>query len=106
MLRERRRRHLERGELGDQELDRLGVRSLVNAIQRLATPARKERSNGFVRDDHQLLDQSVGKRLPLHPCPLHPTPAVEGERELPGLDAQCSASIPTSPELGRELLGK
>ncbi len=76
LLRRRRRRHAEVGELRQQMLDCLRVRALVHAVERLATPRREQLTDDLVRADHQLLDQHVGVRLGLEPCVGHlPSPS-------------------------------
>ena len=65
LVRGRRCRHAEVGELGEQQLDGLWVGTLVDAVERLAAPRREQTRDGFVRDDHQLLDQRVRLGLAL-----------------------------------------
>ncbi len=106
VLRHRRRRHLERLELREQELDRLRIRPLVHPVERLAAPPGEERGNRLVREDHQLLDERVGGRLLLDPGALHPALAVERERRLARLDPQRAAAEAAAAQLRGQPLGE
>ena len=100
------RRHLEVGELGEEELDRLRVGALVDAVERLAAPAGEQLRDGLVRGDHQLLDEHVRERLLLDPRALDAALAVEGELDLPALDPEGAAREAAVAEGARDPLGE
>ena len=106
MLGHGRRRHLQVGQLGEEQLDRLRVGALVDAVERVAAAAREQPGDGLVRGDHHLLDEHVGERLLLDPRALDAALAVEGELDLPPLDAQRTARKPPVAEGARDLLGE
>ena len=106
MLGHGRRRHLEVGELGEEQLDRLRVGALVDAVERVAAPAREQLGDGLVRGDHHLLDEHVRERLLLDPRALDAALAVEGELDLAALDAQRPAREAPVAEGARDLLGE
>jgi hypothetical protein len=93
-----RRRDLEVGELVEQELDRLRIRALVHAVERLAPAPREQGSHRLVRGDHQLLDEHVGERLPLDPGSLDAALPVEGEGDLSRLDPQGAPAVPAAAQ--------
>ena len=84
MLGDGRGRHLEIRELGEQQLDRLRVGPLVDAVERVAAAPGEQLGDGLVRGDHQLLDEHVRERLALDPGALDAALAVEGELDLAG----------------------
>ena len=64
LLGQRRRGHLERGQLVDQALDALGLGALVHAVQAGGAALLGEQArDGLVGGDHQVLDQPVGLGL-------------------------------------------
>src|SRR5207302_6256398 len=63
VLRQRRRRHLERGELVDEPRDAIWIGAFVDAVQTWHPSALKQRRDRLVGGDHQVLDQAVGLRL-------------------------------------------
>ena len=69
-------------ELGEEELDRLRVGSLVDAEERVAVPAGEQERDRLVGEDHELLDEHVRARLVLRPRALYPTASVERELDL------------------------
>ncbi len=106
MLGDGRRRNLQVGELREEELDRLRVRPLVDAEERLPASPGEERRDRLVREDHELLDEHVRVRLGLDPRALDAAVAVEGERRLARLDPERAAREAPPPQLEREALGE
>ena len=78
----------------------------MDAVDRFAPAAREELGDGLVREDHQLLDERVRRRLGLEPGPLHSALAVEREVDLRALDAQGSAGEPATAKVGRDAIGE
>ena len=103
-LRHGRRRHAEIGELREQVLDRLRVRTLVDAVQRLAPPPGEERADVLVREDHQLLDEHVRVRLALEPGVGDTSVAVEPKHLLRRLHLQRAPGEPAVAQHRRELV--
>jgi hypothetical protein len=99
---DRRRRHLERGELCVQARDRLRLGRLVDAEERLAASPGEQSRDRLVREDHQLFDQRVRVRLGLEPRLLDAALAVERERDLGARDAERSAREAAAPKLERD----
>src|SRR6266511_3960618 len=102
----RRRRDLEIRELLEQQLDRLRIRALVDAIQRLAAPRREQPGNGLVRGDHQLLDEAVRGGLGFLPRARDSAVAVEVERDLGALDPERAACEPPVANRRRQTIGE
>jgi hypothetical protein len=100
----RRRRDLELREFGEEQLHRLGLRALVNPVERLATASGEEGADGLVRRDHELLDEHVRERLALDPGALDAALPVEGEGDLAGLDAQRPALVAAAAQRLGEVL--
>src|SRR5213079_2759994 len=88
-----------------QQLDRLRVRPLVDAEERLASASGKQPGDRLVGADHQLLDEHV--RVRLLGVPGTRNPAVIGELELDfrRLDAQRAPREPALAQLRRDPLG-
>ena len=78
----------------------------MDAVERLALAARQELAHGLVREDHQLLDEPVRRRLGLDPGPLDVAFPVEGERRLAGLDPQRAAAVAAPAQLRRQPFGE
>ena len=98
-IRRRRRRHAEIGEHGDQARDRLRLGRVVDAIERLAPAAAEQPGDGFVGEDHQLLDEHVRVRLALEPRVGDPSFAVECERGLGRFHPKRASREPPSAQL-------
>ena len=90
----------------EQERDRLRVRPLVHAEERLRAPRREQLADALVGEDHQLLDERVRERLRLEPRVRDPALAVEGEDDLRRLDPQRAAREAPPTQLRRELLAE
>src|SRR5919204_4270668 len=100
-LRNRRRRHAEVGELPDQQLDRLRLGPLVHPVERLAAAPAQQPCHGFVRKNHQLLDQHVRVWLGLAPGIGNAAFAVEPECGFRALDPQRATREPPVAQLSR-----
>ena len=59
VLGHRRRRDVERRELRDEALDRLGLGALVDAVERRDLALVEQRRDALVGGDHQVLDEAV-----------------------------------------------
>ena len=94
----RRRRHPELDQLREQAFDRLRIRPLVHAVERLTAAPRQERADELVREHHQLLDEHVRMRLALEPRVRDATFTVEAERDLGRLHLQGAAREALRPE--------
>ena len=101
LLGRRRRRDAERGELREEELDRLRVGPLVDAVERLAVPPREQLRDVLVRADHQLLDEHVRVRLAFAPR-VGDAAVGEAERDLRGRDLEGAAREARLPQLPRQ----
>ena len=102
VFRRRRRRHLQVSELRQQELDRLRLRPLVHAEQRLSAPTGEQRGHALVRQDHQLLDEHVRMRLLRPPGTRDAAVRVELELDLGRLDTQRSTGKAPLTQAGRD----
>ena len=98
----RRRRHLELGELREQQLDRLRIRALVHAVERRPVARGEQLGDRFVREDHELLDERVSLRLALAAGARDTAAAVELEVHLGRLDPQRAAREAATPQLGAQ----
>ncbi len=98
----RRRRDVEVGELGQQQLDRLRIGALVHAVQRLASPGCQERADAFVGEDHELLHQHVSVRLAFEAGVGDAAVAVEAIDHLGRLHLQGPAREAPRAQLPRQ----
>ncbi len=92
-LRQRRRRHVERGELRDEPFDALGLGSLVNAVQARRAALLEQPRDGFVGRDHQVLDQPVRLGLRAGVDRGDVAALVEDELGLLGVDDERSGAL-------------
>ena len=98
-VRRRRGRNVEVGELCDEQPDRLRIRALVHAVQRLAVARREQLRDRLVREDHELLHECVRLGLRLALRRRDASLPVELERHLGRLDAQRAAREALLPQL-------
>jgi len=94
-LGDRRRGHIERGQLLDHELDRLGVGALVHAVERGEAGVGQIAGHALVGQDHELLDHPVGLGLRLVAHAGHAPLGVELEDRLGRVDLQRPARVAT-----------
>ena len=99
-LAQRRRRHAERVQLGDQALDPGRVGLGVDAVERRHALALQELGDLFVGEDHQPLDQPVGLGLGHGVGAGHVARGVEAELGLGGLDVEAGRAAPLSQRRG------
>ena len=100
-VRERRRRHVERGELRDQVLDACRVGPLVDAVERRQLARLQQPGDRLVCGDHQVLDQAVRLGLLARRQPGHVALVREVELRLDGLHGQRPARLPCRVERRR-----
>ena len=103
-LRDRRSRNLQVREPRDEQRDRLGIRPLVHAVERVRATRAQEGRDGLVGEDHQLLDQRVRLRLLLEPRIGDAAAAVEGERDLARVDLERAAREAAGAKRLRDLV--
>ena len=91
------------GELRQQQLDRLRLRPLVHAVQRLAAAAGEQCGDALVREDHQLLDEHVCVRLLGPPGARDAAVRPSNSNSISGdLDTKRASGEPTLAQLGRD----
>jgi hypothetical protein len=78
----------------------------MDSVKRLAIPSAEQAGDGFIGEDHHLLDERMGERLGLDPGALDAALVVESECRLPRLDSERAARVAPPPQLGRDALGK
>ena len=102
-LGQRRRRHVERGELRDEPLDARRVGPLVDAVERRHPATLAELGHLLVREDHQVLDQPVGLGLRDRAGADDGAVGVELELGLEGLDLEgrCARASPSAAAASR-----
>ncbi len=93
-------RNVQRLELLHEELDPLGVRTLVDPVERRDPALRQQRRHLLVGQDHQLLDQGVRLGLRLVGDAQHVAAIVELELRLRGLDGERAPARPALPKRG------
>ena len=91
VLRQRRRRHVERRELVDEALHALGLGAFVHTIKAGRTALGEQPRDRFVGGDHQVLDQAVGLGLQAYEHLLDMPVFVEDELRLGGVERQRTA---------------
>ena len=100
MLGQRRRGHLQRGELVGEALDALGLGALVHAVQARHAALLEQAGDGFVGGDHQVLDQAVGLGLRAREDREHVAVLVERELGLLGVDDERAAALALALQRG------
>ena len=86
-------RDVERCELGDEALDGLGLRTLVDAVERRDLALLEQRRDALVGRDHQVLDEAVRLRRRADALALDVAARIEGELGLRALDRQRAARL-------------
>ncbi len=100
VLGQRRRGHLERGELVGEALDALGLGALVDAVEARHAALLEQRRDGLVGGDHQVLDQAVGLGLRAREDRDDVAVLVERELGLLGVDDERAAALALALERG------
>ena len=105
--RSRRRRHLEVGQLGEHELDRLRLGRLVDAVERVALAARRGTRRRPRWRGSSAPRSARGPSAPTSSqARSHPALAVEREVDLAALDPERAAREAPPPQLGRDAVGQ